>query len=877
MGAIASAFEAAFRDYVTTGVPASGEHEPEKDEIRAIGPLVETAVATAGLGGLVDVIHTTRAAIDADLAHPADTVGLVYADATDGYNDLYIKTGAPGAGGWTNTGALHGIIASLAGPYVAQVLEGLAVISKTVDERNGTPGAPVNGVGNADANRTWRLDRPFSFDGDVMIGVYVSANVAVTALAIADDGSVADATALNLVAGLNEIDIATLGLEMPAGGQFALHVPTAVLRYTNTAQTPATVISSTAGLYAGGGGWVGTGGVTLQMYAINRTIEYPITAETFETLAGEVAGLAAGAPIARHVIGPVEPSGVGGGGVDANSTFIHNRMLPPGAKYYLHSLRRPEGGGAGNVGLSIFSRDEEKGWKTRSEVVSFGVDQSELVSGGGLPFIPLFERQVPALYNGVASPIALRAIAGQSDGGWFAIGGDPTEVDMSAPLAGFALQWAFDIREVAGNSRRLYGQYLPQITAMMHVIAYDQSNTSGADSVPLLSVVPNFHWTFGVGPKMTKAGIVGPGGAPGTNPDDGTVKHLAEDAGAPIGAPGNYGETPLSSMVKAAARRGLQRGTLFQYYFASYAGFPGTTLANLAKGQPWYENFPYHVDQAGSEMEALGIRHSVLAIITGQGESDQANNTSTAAYYATARQLISDMQADAMASVNTRSGQDWLPHVLVITPTYHIKTSRGATEAWNRLARERDDVHMVAPGYRFPYANGTHFSNVGQMLRGEYWGRALDQILDGRKPDSAEWLGFTRRGSTVFVTLRAPTPMAFDGEGADFQAVNKGIVVVDAGNAALPITGMAWSVVGYDRGTGWPISQLAITVTGTPTAFRYALDAQGPSMGAPGLQITQGASGNICDTTPDTVTIQGTEYSMAHWAQPVAATLITVE
>jgi hypothetical protein len=88
---------------------------------------------------------------------------------------------------------------------------------------------------------------------------------------------------------------------------------------------------------------------------------------------------------------------------------------------------------------------------------------------------------------------------------------------------------------------------------------------------------------------------------------------------------------------------------------------------------------------------------------------------------------------------------------------------------------------------------------------------------------------------------------------------------------------MAWSVIGTDRGTGWPISQLAITVTGAPSAFRYALDAQGNAMGGPGIVITEGASGNICDGTTDVVTIEGADYSMAHWAQPVAATLVTVE
>lgn len=118
MGNITDAFAGAFRDYVTEGVPASGENEPVKSEIRAIGPLIESALSNIGLGALVDTIYATKAALDADLAHPANSVGLVYADATDANNDLYVKSGASGSGSWANTGALHSIIEGLAQPYV---------------------------------------------------------------------------------------------------------------------------------------------------------------------------------------------------------------------------------------------------------------------------------------------------------------------------------------------------------------------------------------------------------------------------------------------------------------------------------------------------------------------------------------------------------------------------------------------------------------------------------------------------------------------------------------------------------------------------------------------------------------------------------------
>lgn len=106
MGAITDAIATTWRDYVTDGVPASGENEPGKSEIRAIGPIIEAAIGAAVLGG-VAVTKDTRAHLNADLAWAADSVALVYADPTDANNDLYIKVGATGTGSWTLTTILH--------------------------------------------------------------------------------------------------------------------------------------------------------------------------------------------------------------------------------------------------------------------------------------------------------------------------------------------------------------------------------------------------------------------------------------------------------------------------------------------------------------------------------------------------------------------------------------------------------------------------------------------------------------------------------------------------------------------------------------------------------------------------------------------------
>jgi len=117
MGSIVTQFASVYRDYITDGVPASGPHDPVKSEIRAIGATIENALGTLSLGS-VSVTKDTRAHLNADLAHAADTVALVYADATDANNDIYVKVGSSGSGSWTLTGILHLAIGGLAQPYV---------------------------------------------------------------------------------------------------------------------------------------------------------------------------------------------------------------------------------------------------------------------------------------------------------------------------------------------------------------------------------------------------------------------------------------------------------------------------------------------------------------------------------------------------------------------------------------------------------------------------------------------------------------------------------------------------------------------------------------------------------------------------------------
>ncbi|MET4197295.1 hypothetical protein ABIB96_001283 [Bradyrhizobium sp. LA3.X] len=90
-----------WRDYETDGVPASGPHQPVKRDVRQWGVMLESLLAQLGLG------YATLALLNADLAHGASTLAMVYADSTAANNGIYVKSGASGSGSWTRVGDLQ--------------------------------------------------------------------------------------------------------------------------------------------------------------------------------------------------------------------------------------------------------------------------------------------------------------------------------------------------------------------------------------------------------------------------------------------------------------------------------------------------------------------------------------------------------------------------------------------------------------------------------------------------------------------------------------------------------------------------------------------------------------------------------------------------
>ncbi|MDP9758329.1 MULTISPECIES: tail fiber domain-containing protein [Agrobacterium] len=86
-----------WRDYVTDGIPSSGNNNPKKSDARAWSSWLESLVTSGVLSS--GPWFATKAAMT--LGYVANTIAVVYNDPTAANNGLYIKSGASGAGAWT--------------------------------------------------------------------------------------------------------------------------------------------------------------------------------------------------------------------------------------------------------------------------------------------------------------------------------------------------------------------------------------------------------------------------------------------------------------------------------------------------------------------------------------------------------------------------------------------------------------------------------------------------------------------------------------------------------------------------------------------------------------------------------------------------------
>ena len=169
------------------------------------------------------------------------------------------------------------------------------------------------------------------------------------------------------------------------------------------------------------------------------------------------------------------------------------------------------------------------------------------------------------------------------------------------------------------------------------------------------------------------------------------------------------------------------------------------------------------------------------------------------------------------------------------------------------LAQKNSKFVLVTPTYHLPhFTDNVHLTATGYKWLGAYFGRAYKQLMDGKRPKWLDARSATRRGAVIRVRFDVPClPLVLDTTTLAVTT-SHGFRVLD-GAATAPISSI--SIDGADV-----VITLAAVPAGAVTV-RCGLDYLGA-----GLTITGGASTNLRDSTPDTISISGTSYPLYHVA-----------
>lgn len=161
------------------------------------------------------------------------------------------------------------------------------------------------------------------------------------------------------------------------------------------------------------------------------------------------------------------------------------------------------------------------------------------------------------------------------------------------------------------------------------------------------------------------------------------------------------------------------------------------------------------------------------------------------------------------------------------------------------LAQKNEKFFLVTPCYHLPFAvDQVHLTAAGYKWMGAYFGRAYKTlVMDGNQPKWLNPISATRRGAVVRVRFDVPAgPLVLDATTLAITT-DHGFKVLDG---ASPAAISNISIDGPD---------VVITLSAAPSGaatVRYGLDYLGA-----GLIMSNGASGNLRDSAPETITISG--------------------
>lgn len=387
------------------------------------------------------------------------------------------------------------------------------------------------------------------------------------------------------------------------------------------------------------------------------------------------------------------------------------------------------------------------------------------------------------------------------------------------------------------DSKNNYVYFTEQPLALEvnHIIGYGQSLSLGATATTIISTSqPYLNTTFNTGPRQDAIAT--------------SVIPLVEQYNNPSAGGGTTeGETHCSGAANYASLAMLKENGInpaSHVIFASTAGRGGANIDQLKKGSSQYAVLLDHVTKAKNLNS--GKTYHVPVLTWAQGE----NNTTTA--YATYKAALQQLQVDVSNDIKVITGQIEPVRFITYQMSYYASNATSQVDKVQLdLVRENENFMLATPTYHLPFSgDGVHLTNVGYKWMGAYFGRAYKQYMtEGRKSDFINPKLAYIVGNKIFIKFDVPKkPLVLD--------VNTLAPATDFGFKLLDgVNQVAISSIIADGDT------VTIQLVSTPTKdlkVRYAKDYRGAGL------IVNGASGNLRDSTTDSVDILGIKRPLYH-------------
>lgn len=814
MGNITNTINGAFRDFETDGVSSSGAHEVVKSDVRAVGPLIESAIANAALGALVDVIYATRAELDADLAHAADSVALVYADATDANNDLYVKVGASGAGSWTLTDAIHTLVAGIAQPYVDDAEAAAAL-------------AEANSLGAL--LRLIKSTQIFGYDIDPMpdAASAVSASYFVFGLPIISDSILTEASFNARATGT-----VTIGVWDKSGNNFTLARSTAITVSGTGAQSHAITLKADAGQYVG---FIGTGIVEFETGTPDNGGWFAGATPDF-TDASSSASARLFIRIEASRLDRIdqietfmdENSEARTAIIGKSGTLITTANVTSAGVHFVLATPCPASGTLTEVELYCSAaHDILIGVYSRSGDTFTLVDQRQYdVAGSGLQSLPLDMPIEAGQHIGFISPnVNFQTSTLDTAAAWYSGVGDSfvdASITTTTPLQ-FRGTISYRTASASGGSGRPSSVDLPFTKGL--VIGAGQSLMEG-------STTP----TNGVAPITTTQDAdnsVFPAypGVPGDLlPATVANSQRATDRGEWSG---------LGMMIRLRdlleEENNLTHEDLENTLVAINTAVGGQLITALAKGTDPYASGI----AAATRLAQIDPAAGALAVCWGQGEQDASVGTASATYLAALKTLAKDYDADL------RSATGQTKRVPFITYQVTASTFRRIGLVHLQASLDSELIYLSNPMYPLEYYDSVHINAESERIWGAYQARVIKRVvMDGGDWEPLRPIASRVAGNTVVLTFNKGG-LAFDTTLIPAQA-NHGFELFDEADGAVVITGVeiingreVRITCGEAIGSGYTVKYGDNSATGRSDAYT-------------------GGCGNLRDSAGDTETFDGT-------------------